>query len=219
MDRICFDKPTFNMWLFLLICLFVFFIYITYYTLNNNNLNNNLNNFKQIQDTLNEKLLNERLLNDKLQNITIQYDKCQTEKRFQIEKLQLHTQKQQNEKEIQLKLLNKIYNPLESPLKYNPQGSFTEPGFNANKENQLLGYVTNSDGQYPIYGRYYNNRSDRFEYYTINEGKNKIKIPIKTKNYEELYTDDKVNIPELSTTEFIFKKYENEGFRYNPNII
>ena len=56
------------------------------------------------------------------------------------------------------------------------------------------------------------------EYYTINEGRNSVKIPFKTKNNEELFDGDSILISELSNNPFIFKKYETEGLRYNPNL-
>jgi hypothetical protein len=61
-------------------------------------------------------------------------------------------------------------------------------------------------------------KSDKQEYYTINEGRNHVKIPFKTKNYNELFDGDQVNVPELSNNTFSFKKYETENIRYNPNV-
>lgn len=54
--------------------------------------------------------------------------------------------------------------------------------------------------------------------YVINNDRSRIKIPFKTKNNNELYDGDTIDIPELGNG-FVFKKYENEGIRYNPNII
>ena len=82
----------------------------------------------------------------------------------------------------------------------------------------MIGYLNNPSGQFPVFGRYkYAGKTDKMEYYTINDMRGRIKIPFKTKNYNELYDGDTVNIDELGG-ECNFKKYEDEGLRYNPNL-
>jgi hypothetical protein len=121
---------------------------------------------------------------------------------------------------IQSRFLNKIFNPLAPPENVIPEGGFFDKGYDSYINYQALGFITNENGQFPIFGRKkYPGRSDLYQYYTINEGRNAIKIPFNTKNYQELYDGDSVNIPELSGHDFEFKKYENERIRYNPNII
>jgi len=116
------------------------------------------------------------------------------------------------------KFLNKIQNPLEPPNMTNPSGSFNERGYNANVEYQNIGFITGENQQYPVYGRYYNNNSNLWEYYTINEGRNMVKIPIKNINHKEIYTGDSVQVPELGNIDFKFVKYETDGnkYMYNP---
>ena len=118
------------------------------------------------------------------------------------------------------RFLDKIYNPLHPPENVIPEGGFYNKGYDAYQDYQQLGFITNENGQFPVFGRYkYPGRTDRYEYYTINEGRNRIKIPFHVRNYEELYSDDPVVVPELSGSDFTFTKYENEGVRYNPNLI
>ena len=115
-----------------------------------------------------------------------------------------------------IKFLDKVYNPLTSPDNTLPNPTFNSLGYDAYQNYQMIGYITNNINQYPIYGKYhYPNKSDRWDYYTIN---NQIKIPIYTKNYQELYDGDTVIIPELNNDTFTFKKYNN-SIQYNPNII
>lgn len=118
--------------------------------------------------------------------------------------------------EVDSRFIQKRFNPLYSPENIMPQGGFYNKGYDANREFQQLGFITNEQGQFPVYGRYKDfGRSDRYEYYTINEGRNSIKIPFSVKNNEELYSDDQVKVPELSSGDFTFKKYEIENNRYH----
>jgi len=115
------------------------------------------------------------------------------------------------------KFNSKIYDPLERPDIIYPGGSFTEPGYNANNKNQQIGFVFNESGRFPIFGKYkYYGRSDRWEYYTIDDSRGRIKIPFETKNNEELYSGDVVKIIELSDLDFTFNKYDIENVKYNP---
>ena len=125
------------------------------------------------------------------------------------------------EQNIKTQFLNKIYDPVSGTSPMNPQGSFSNPrGYNAYNNFQMLGYITGPGGQFPVMGRNkYSGKSDKIEYYCINEGRNKIKIPFKTKNDNELYDGDLVNIEELGGG-FTFKKYEDtDGNRYQPDIL
>ena len=93
------------------------------------------------------------------------------------------------------------------------------PAYDGYQQYQMLGYITGQQGQFPVFGRYkYPGKTDKLEYYTINDSRGRVKIPFKTINYNELYDGDSVNIDELGGS-YIFKKYQDEGLRYNPNII
>lgn len=82
---------------------------------------------------------------------------------------------------------------------------------------QMVGYVYDSTIRYPLYGRYKDpGRSDRWEYYVMDETRNRLKIPFNTSNYKELYDGDTVNIPSLGN--FTVSIYEIETVRYDPNV-
>lgn len=82
----------------------------------------------------------------------------------------------------------------------------------------MIGYITGLQGQFPVFGRYkYPGRSDKMEYYTINDSRGRVKIPFKTNNFNELFDGDSIIIDELGGS-YTFKKYENEQFRYDPNV-
>jgi hypothetical protein len=111
-------------------------------------------------------------------------------------------------------LLNKIYNPLVPPdRRYN--------GINGNINGyQMIGYVyrDNTNDRYPLFGRYkYPGRTEKWEYYAIDETRNKLKIPFNTVNDNEITDGDTVNITSLGNG-FTAKIYEYENFKYNPNV-
>ena len=195
---ICFDRPNFYMYITILIAIIGF---LAYYFLSLK---------KKLGDNDLYGILDDILLKKKMNQLKDELYKTKYNERLSKNKQDIG---------IQDKFLNIIYNPLSSPEKMYPNGDLYNKGYDGYIENQMLGFITNANGQYPIMGRYhYPGKTDKFEYYTINEGRNKIKIPIKTTNYNELYDGDQVTIPELGGN-FTFKKYKNEGFRYNPSII
>lgn len=204
MSEICFDKGTFNMYLFLLFCIIVFLFYTSRENFSTVDLNGSLTK-DQLLIKVTE--LQEQLFNSKLNN-----QLCQKE---------LQIVSQQSGGSGSDKFLEKIYNPLSGTSLMNPQGSFSNPrGYNGFKEFQQLGYITGPNGRYPIMGRYkYPGKSDKFEYYSIDNERGRIKVPFKTKNDNELYDGDSIQISELGG-EFTFKKYEDtDGNRYDPNVI
>lgn len=98
-----------------------------------------------------------------------------------------------------------------------PERVYINPSQDFNNEYQNIGYIYNSNQRYPLYGRYKDQRSDKWEYYIIDDSKNKIKIPIVTKNYYELLDNDTLTIQELNDT-FNVKIYDIKNYKYNPNI-
>jgi hypothetical protein len=117
--------------------------------------------------------------------------------------------------EMKNTLLNKIYNPLVPPERIYPGGRFNTPGFT---DYQLIGFIYNNTERYPLYGRpKYRGKSSKYEYYIIDETRNKLKIPFKSKNDEELFTGDKVNIQGIGS-DFIVTIYEYDNLRYDPTI-
>lgn len=219
MDRICFERPTFNMYLFILVCIVMYLLYF-------------ISNLKKIKREDIEKVSDVNMLSDvskeclgyakqlldmkdELFNSKLNEQKCQAKLQSQIqEPVQLNI-----EKNIQDVLLDKIYNPLVSPDAIYPSGGINRRGYDAYQQYQMLGYIDGASGQYPIFGRQkYPGRSDKMEYYSMNDTRGRIKIPFKTKNYNELYDGDSVIIPELGG-DFKFKKYEIENVRYNPDSL
>lgn len=115
-------------------------------------------------------------------------------------------------------LLNKIYNPLVSPDRYYPGGKLNAPSF---QDYQMIGYIWNStnDTKLPLYGRYkIPGRSEKWEYYVIDESRRGIKIPFKSKNDNELYDGDTVDVPTVGNG-WKAKIYEYDQFRYNPDLL
>lgn len=192
--NICFDKSLFYTYLFLLGFFVCFTLYVYLHPKIDNNSNSDLNLKQELMNEI-QKVRSENSLAQQINPRFAGPDR-QTESRF----------------------LEKIFNPLSPPENVIPQGGFYNKGYNANQSYQMLGFITNEQGQFPVYGRYKDNNNNRYEYYTINESKNSIKIPFLVKGNAELYSDDPVKIPELPGQDFTFKKYENEGMRYQPNI-
>jgi hypothetical protein len=84
---------------------------------------------------------------------------------------------------------------------------------------QMIGYVYNNNEKYPLFGRYkFPGRSDKWEYHIIDESRNRLKIPFRTKNDQELYDNDPIQIPTMGG-QFITRLYEYDTIRYNPNLI
>jgi hypothetical protein len=197
MSDICFDKETFNIYLFLLVCIIVFLFYTSREHFSTVDLNSNL--------TKDQLLIKVTELQEQLQQIS--------QDRF------LELKSQQTESNYQNRFLEKIYNPLSGTSPMNPRGSFSTPPYDGFRQFQMLGYISGPNGRYPVMGRYRDgNRSNKFEYYTLDNERGRIKIPFKTKNYDELYDGDQVEI--LNFGNFTFSKYEDtDGNRYDPNVI
>jgi hypothetical protein len=210
MNQICFSQTTFLIYIFIYIFIIIFLSYCNSWSkkeqLTNVDLYGDLNKeelYTQLIQ-LKNKLYNCKLTNQKYEE-NLNYVNSQIEKNL-------------NKSNYEAKFLAKMQNPLISPDIVYPNGTLYSNSYDGYKNYQMIGYLTNENGQFPVFGRYkYPGKSDKYEYYTMNEGRNKIKIPFKTKNYNELYTDDTVNVPELGGT-LIFKKYDNEQNRYDPNI-
>jgi hypothetical protein len=101
------------------------------------------------------------------------------------------------------------------PTRIYPGGRLDTPSYD---DYQLIGFLFNDTLRFPLYGRpRYPGRTDKYEYYLVDESRNKLKIPITTKNYNELLDGELINIPEL-TSVFTVKLYEFEKLRYDPRI-
>jgi hypothetical protein len=124
----------------------------------------------------------------------------------QLTKQNLQNQSQQGN--VNNKYLDKIYNPL-----YPPENVY-DTGYSY----QQLGFVFSDNERYPLFGRNkYNSKSDKKEYYVLDESRNRLKIPFRSLNDNELYDGDKIFIT-LLNREFNVKIYDNEEIRYNPGF-
>lgn len=126
------------------------------------------------------------------------------------------------QKQSQLQELEKIIQPvvrqinINGPSRLYPGGRLDLPKMD---EYQLIGFVYNDTYRFPLYGRpKYRGRSDKYEYYVVDESRNKLQIPFKTKNDNELFDNDTITIPELTNTPLQTKLYEYETIRYDPTI-
>lgn len=210
MSNICFEPRALYTYIFILLSIIIIFVYVYMQQakehMSDVDLISNLSK-QELQQKVQD-------LQQELFNIKISEQKCQGA----LEATQQLINSGGSGNLTQQKFLNKIYNPLAPPENVYFGGSFTNPGYNAYQDYQQLGFITNNSGQFPVFGRFkYPGKTDRLEYYTINEGRNRIKIPIKTKNFEELYTGDFVTVPELNSENFEFNKYDDESFKYDPN--
>lgn len=208
-NEICFDKRQVNLYAFLLLCLIVYLIFIIINqrdtvkteSLSNINLTKGLS-----QKELENKIIK---LNDELYNCKIEKQVCDRD----LQELQSLN----NQSVIQQKFLNKIYNPLASPENIYSGGRRGNFGYDSYQQYQMVGYLSGNGEQYPVFARdRFPGRSDKQEYYTINDSRNRIKIPFKTKNWNELFDGDTIDIPEIGNG-LIFKKYDTNQLRYDPD--
>jgi hypothetical protein len=217
-SEVCFEQSEFSLYVFILICLFVYLVFIlskSKENMSNIDLNRDLSHKELLTrvDVLQEELYNCKLSKQKcdsnLQQITSELNTTQR---------QLLVQVQPDINPVQTKFLNKIYNPLYPPENVYSGGRFDTQGYNSYQQYQMIGYLSGSGDQYPVFARdKYPGRSDKQEYYTINESRNRIKIPFKTKNWNELYDGDTVDIPEIGSG-LIFRKYDTNELRYDPDL-
>ena len=212
MDRICFERPTFNMYLFILICIVSYLVYFKF-----SEHYHQQTKFDPYANMSKDKLYDKVLeIKDSLHNVQLREQKCQIE--LNSLKNANNTVNTVTNSNVQDKFLSKIYNPLTPPENIYPGGNFNSRGYDGYQDYQMLGYISGLQGQFPVFGRYkYPGKTDKLEYYTINDSRGRIKIPFKTQNYNELYDGDSINIDDLGGS-YKFKKYDDEGIRYNPNI-
>lgn len=203
MAEVCFARQDFNLYLFLLVCIIAYMLYILYQH-RESMVNVDLLSTKT-QDELRRHIIE---LQESLYGCRKSEQKCQID-------LQQHVSQQSSVRSIQQNLFGKIYNPLVPPERVYPGGRLNRRGFG---DYQQIGFVFAQGERYPLYARYkYPGKSDKWEYYIIDETRNKLKIPFKSKNDNEIYDGDAVDIPNVGT--FNAKIYEYENFRYDSNLL
>jgi hypothetical protein len=197
--QICFTQNDFKLYVFLFFGILGYIIYVVFKKreeLTNIDLISHLDN-----ETLRSKII---ALQQQLYDTQLDEQRCQTE---------LQVTKNLINKQSYLKS-DSIYNPL------TPPNRMYVPPQNPNLDNfQMIGYVYNNNEKYPLFGRYkFPGRSDKWEYYIVDESRNRLKIPFRTKNDQELYDNDPIDIPTMGG-QFITRLYEFDTVRYNPNLI
>jgi len=204
--QVCFARNDLSLYLFLLFILVAFIVYIS------------VSSFRESRsESFTPFAVGKGMTNAELQKRILQLQEQLQATQVAEQQCKIDLIRSQQEQQIAQprQLYNKIYNPLVSPdrIYQNPLGG------NAFHNYQMVGFIYNGDIRYPLFGRYkYSGRSDRWEYYVMDETRNRLKIPFKSPNDNELFDGDTVVIPELGGN-FNVKIYEYETLRYNPNVL
>lgn len=210
-DSVCFRRNDFNLYAFLLFCIIMYLCFVvtkykeTFLTNTSNNPNSELKR--------------EQLLN-KIESLQDDLFRCQTSRQQCLSDLQEKTEYIQKSQSVPVNMnknvaLNRIYNPLAPPERTYPTGRLNIPG---TQDFQQIGFIYNGNERYPLYGRpKYPGKTDKYEYYIIDETRNRLKIPYKSKNDNELYDGDKIQVDVLNNV-YDVKIYDYDQFRYNPEV-
>lgn len=211
-DSICFRRNDFNLYAFLLFCIIMYLCFVlkkckeTFLETTSENANSGLK-----REQLLERL---ELLQDKL-------FACQTSQQKCLMDLEQNKQYIQKSKNLDIDVnrniaLNRLYNPLSPPERTYPDGRLNTPG---TSDFQQIGIVYNNTERLPLFGRpKYPGRTEKYEYYIIDETRNRLKIPFKSKNDNELYDGDVIHV-DILNADYTVKIYEYDQFRYNPNVL
>ena len=208
---ICFEKPTLLMYTILLVIVVVYIVFY-YNSFKNTNVINpvqvskeNSGDNKDIKDEF-YKIINQ--LKDEKHLLEISNQTCNSS----LQQLKYASIPKNASGQY---LLDKITNPLVSP------DTVLDWKYDAYTQYQMIGYLSSIDkGVFPVFARRkYPNRSDKYTYYSMTQSEHPIKIPFKSNNNDdELQDGDSVVVPEFGSAALTFKKYETEGYRYNPNV-
>ena len=209
--EVCFQESEIKLYLFIFMVMIVYLLYIYFNNPKTDHMSNVDLNTGLTKDQLNEKL---QKLQNELYETQVSEQKCQIELNS-IKEVSPQLQKY-TDLNLREKLLNKIYNPLVSPDRIYPGGRFNMDSYS---NYQLVGFIYNNEEErFPLYGRpKYPGKTDKYEYYIIDESRNKLKIPFKTRNDNELNSGDTIDINGVGTG-FNVTIYEYDTLRYNPNI-
>lgn len=87
--------------------------------------------------------------------------------------------------------------------------------YSGSDDYQQIGFIYNNIGRFPLFGRRkYRGRSDKWEYYLIDDSRNYLRIEVKSTNFNELYNGDTITVPQLGADTFNIEIYDYNGFRY-----
>lgn len=71
-----------------------------------------------------------------------------------------------------------------------------------------------------LFGRKKYPKGNKYEYYTmLNMGNDSVKIPINNNYNKELNDTDTITLPEMGNAQFTVKLYDDDTFRYYPDIL
>lgn len=195
-NQVCFDQGLIYTSLFV----FLFSIVIFYYTFKKSNERfSSIDLYSSLtKDSLREKL---KEIETKLYKAELDKQECER----QLSTAQANTA-------TNTVSINRIYNPLIAPERTYPNLSNTDQSY------QQVGYITNTSSntlRFPLFGRKKYRRSDKWEYYIIDNSENKIKIPIQVRNENELFNGDSVVV---DSDTYQVAIYEIDNIRYNPDL-
>jgi hypothetical protein len=218
-DSICFRRNDFNLYAFLLFCIIMYLCFVlkkyreTFVETTSDNVNAGLK-----REHLLERL---ELLQDKLFSCQTSQQKCLgdlQQTRQYIQQSQSGASARQgveNKANVNI-ALNRLYNPHSPPERSYPSGRLNTPG---TSDFQQIGIVYNNTERLPLFGRpKYPGRTEKYEYYIIDETRNRLKIPFKSKNDNELYDGDTIHL-DILNNDYNVKIYEYDQFRYDPDIL
>lgn len=204
---VCFKRDDFNLYLFLLFVVIIYLLYILKKLKVSDVIEKEAYTDVDLHSNLTKNELVNRIneLQDDLFTCQTSNQKCMSD----LQKSQSILTNSSSGNVTQRTNLNKIYNPLISPGR-----SYVSK----NDSFQQLGFIFNDSERYPLYGRpKYSGRSDRYEYYIIDETRNRLKIPYKSKNDYELSDGDKIFV-DILNNEYNVKIYDYDQFRYDPDV-
>lgn len=81
-----------------------------------------------------------------------------------------------------------------------------------NIDYQRIGLVYNGTDRFPLYGRKKYRNGNKWEYYIVDDSRNRMQLPFKTRGDEELDTGDIANVPTVGS--LTVEMYDVGGFRY-----
>lgn len=206
LQTVCFNRSELQVYVVLIVCIVAIGIYLWSQT------TENMANV-QLYTTLTNKELLSRIqsLQDDLYDCTTSKQRCERELS------ETQTTKQRCESDSQTTFLNRIYNPLVPPER-SYVGKKMMSSTSQYNEYQPIGFLYNTTDRYPLFARpKYPGKTDKYEYYIIDETRNRLKIPFRSRNDNELFDNDTIFIDVLNS-EFTVKIYEYDGFRYNPDL-
>lgn len=208
-NKLCFSKRNLVISFLGLLFFSLLFVYLVYTVINKKEPMSNVDLLSNLSSSeLKNKMKN---LQNSLHSCNLDEQKCQSEL-YETKKLL------KNQNVTESSLLNKIYNPLVSPNRYYPGGRLNQKAVLSYDDYQQIGFIFKDNERYPLFGRYkYPGRSDRWEYYIMDETRNRLKIPFESRNDQELYDNDNISITGLGN-DYMVKIYDYETFRYNPNL-